>query len=96
MAMQEYADQIQSQVSLVKIAAGYISLTESRRIFKGPCPFHKDLTNSLMISPEKNQFKCFGCGVDGGPLEFVMRIKGITLQEAVISLSQDLIITKSA
>jgi DNA primase len=56
---------------LVTLAANYITLKESRRTFRGNCPFHQDKTGSLMISPEKNIFKCFGCGKEGGPDEFI-------------------------
>jgi DNA primase len=87
MSTEQLVTLIQTHANLVQIASAYIPLRESRRIFKGPCPFHSDQTNSLMISPEKNQFKCFGCGIDGGPLEFVMKVKGITLQEALTSLA---------
>jgi hypothetical protein len=56
---------------LVTLAAHYITLRESRRNFRGNCPFHQDTTGSFMISPEKNIFKCFGCGKEGGPAEFI-------------------------
>jgi DNA primase len=46
-------------------------LEPSRKILKGNCPFHKDNMISFMVSPEKNTFKCFGCGVEGGPAEFL-------------------------
>jgi DNA primase len=36
-----------------------------------------------MVSPDKNIFKCFGCGKEGGPVEFLMDIEGIKLEEAV-------------
>lgn len=63
---------------LVKLAAGYIELKESRRAFRGKCPFHNDPGESLMISPEKNMFKCFGCGKEGGLSEFRLAIAHIT------------------
>lgn len=81
---------IQTHADLLQIASAYIQLTESRRIFKGPCPFHADKSNSLMISPERNHFKCFGCGKDGGPLEFIMEVKGISLQEAITKLASEM------
>jgi DNA primase len=60
---------------LVKLAATYITLTEGRRSFRGKCPFHADTAESLLISPEKNIFKCFGCGIEGGPAEFMKAIE---------------------
>jgi DNA primase len=55
---------------LVTLAASYIPLTASRRSYRGKCPFHDDAGESLLISPDKNIFKCFGCGKEGGPAEF--------------------------
>lgn len=55
---------------LIILAADHIRLTESRRGYRGKCPFHNDAAESLLISPEKNIFKCFGCGLEGGPAEF--------------------------
>ena len=60
---------------LVKLATVYISLKESRRTLRGRCPFHRDAGESLMISPEKNIFKCFGCGKEGGPAEFKLAME---------------------
>jgi len=55
---------------LVQFASKYILLTETRRGFRGKCPFHADLAESLLILPEKAIFKCFGCGKDSGAPEF--------------------------
>jgi DNA primase len=65
---------IKQHPDLVKLAANYIDLKESRRSFRGKCPFHEDAGESLLISPEKNIFKCFGCGMEGGPAEFITAI----------------------
>jgi DNA primase len=71
------------QVDLVRIVSKYVLLEESRRNLKGRCPFHKDQATSLMVSPEKNIFQCFGCGKGGGPVEFVMAIEHKTREEAI-------------
>ena len=42
---------------------------------KGPCPFHPGQSGSFMVSPEKNLFKCCGCGKEGGPAEFRLWIE---------------------
>ncbi|MDP9076461.1 MAG: CHC2 zinc finger domain-containing protein [Bacteroidota bacterium] len=60
---------------LVKIVSKHITLREGRKTLKGNCPFHPDQSDSFMVSPEKNLFKCFGCGKEGGPVEFVMWIE---------------------
>jgi DNA primase len=55
---------------LVYLVGTYISLTETRRGFRGKCPFHAEVAESLLISAEKSFFKCFVCGMEGGPEEF--------------------------
>lgn len=64
--------------NLTQLAAGHITLKESRRTLRGKCPFHPDAGESLMILPEKNIFKCFGCGKEGGPAEFKLAIEQLT------------------
>jgi DNA primase len=58
-------------LKIVSVVSTYITLEPSRKLLKGNCPFHKDNMNSFMVSPEKNSFKCFSCGVEGGPNEFL-------------------------
>jgi DNA primase len=71
---------------LVSIASKYILLVESRKNLKGRCPFHADQGTSFMLSPEKNIFKCFGCGKDGGPIEFIMYMEGKSREEVIEQL----------
>lgn len=79
-----------AQTDLVKIIMHYLPLTEGRRQLKGKCPFHADPALSLMVSPEKNIFKCFGCGKEGGPIEFVMYRENKTRTEAVQHLARNM------
>lgn len=79
---------LSTQVDLVKIVSRYILLEQSRRNLKGRCPFHKDLATSLMVSPEKNQFQCFGCGKGGGAVEFVMAIENKSREEAMLIIAK--------
>lgn len=73
-------------LDLVSIVSKYILLAESRKNLKGRCPFHPDQGTSFMLSPEKNIFKCFGCGKDGGPIEFIMYMENKTREEAIEQL----------
>jgi len=61
---------------LVTIISKHVVLFQGRKALKGPCPFQPDLSDSFMVSPEKNLFKCFGCGKEGGPAEFELWIAG--------------------
>jgi len=49
----------------------------------GRCPFHEDDTASLVITPAKNLWHCFGCGIGGGPIDWVMKRQNISFRHAV-------------
>ncbi|SFT22729.1 CHC2 zinc finger domain-containing protein [Mucilaginibacter polytrichastri] len=77
----------QVQLDIVTVVSSYLTLQNSHRALKGVCPFHDDQGLSLRISPQNNIFRCFGCGKDGGPIEFVMEIEKKSYQEALSILS---------
>lgn len=75
------------KLNLAEIVSKHVLLQQSRKALKGKCPFHKDETTSLLVIPHSNIFKCFGCGVEGGPVEFLMGIKGKSRAEIVAELA---------
>ena len=87
MPFKELATRIQQEADLVQIITMYLPLREGRKALKGNCPFHADHSASFMVSREKNIFKCFGCGKDGGHIEFVMELEGRSYQDTVIGLA---------
>ena len=54
------------------------------------CPFHADDTASLVVTPTKNLWHCFGCGAGGGPIDWVMRMQGVSFRHAVELLREGL------
>lgn len=52
------------------------------------CPFHQERTPSFAVSSERGLFHCFGCGVSGDVIGFVMRYDGVSFPEAVRKLSE--------
>ena len=67
-------ERLKSEVSVARlIEAGGVTLTKRGHDLVGACPFHKDDTPSLTITPDKNLFHCFGCGIGGGPRDWGMR-----------------------
>jgi DNA primase catalytic core len=56
------------------------------RDLAGRCPFHAEKTASFIVTPAKNLFHCLGCDAGGGPIDFVMKIEGITFRAAVDKL----------
>ncbi|MBE9583387.1 hypothetical protein IM792_02915 [Mucilaginibacter sp. JRF] len=87
MPSEELIAQIESKIDLAVLVSKYLPLQESRRALKGSCPFHEDSGLSLMVLPDKNAFKCFGCGKEGGPIAFLSMIENKTYQETVATLS---------
>jgi len=65
------------QNEFVQLIATHVRLHEGRKILKGNCPFHNDTASSFMVYPSKEIFKCFGCGLEGGAIEFAKAIKAI-------------------
>lgn len=54
----------------------WVALKKSNNNLKGLCPFHDEKTGSFTVSPAEKLYKCFGCGVGGGPVQFLHQIKG--------------------
>lgn len=86
-------DQIQrlkEEVAVQRLvqAAG-VELKKSGKDLTGQCPFHADDTASLVVTPAKNLWHCFGCQVGGGPIDWVMKLKGVSFRHAVELLKDD-------
>lgn len=87
---QETIDYISQQADIVEIISEYLPLTRSGRNYKALCPFHEEKTPSFIVSPEKQIFHCFGCGVGGNVFTFVMKWERISFPEAVKVVAQKL------
>ncbi len=77
-------ERLKAEVSLERLveSAG-VKLTKRGADRVGCCPFHEDDTPSLVITPAKNLYHCFGCGAAGGPIDWVMRRQGVSFRHAV-------------
>lgn len=80
----EYATQ---QVSIADVASYFLSIETFRRNI--PCPFHEDKSPSFKIYEKSNRFVCFGCGVRGSPIDFVMKYQNCSFKEAVQIISNN-------
>ena len=54
------------------------------------CPFHGEKTASLVITPDKNLFNCFGCGASGSVIDWIMKTQGVSFRHAVELLKNDI------
>lgn len=78
----EYAT---TQVRIEDVVPQFIDMPNIRRNIK--CPFHADKSPSFKIYPKSNKFICFGCGVRGSPIDFIMKLKGYDFKEAIAFLN---------
>jgi DNA primase catalytic core len=77
-------ERLKKEVSVERLVeAADIVLKKSGRDLVGCCPFHADDTASLVVTPAKNLWHCFGCGAAGGPIDWVMKQNGVSFRHAV-------------
>ncbi len=84
----EIIDEVRQNTDIVDIISQYVHLKRSGRNFFGLCPFHNEKSPSFSVSPDKQIFHCFGCGVGGNVYTFLTKIEGITFKEAVEQLAE--------
>ena len=83
----ELIDEIRNKNDIVDVISQYVTLKRSGRNFFGLCPFHKEKSPSYSVSPDKQIFHCFGCGVGGNVFHFLQKIENISFLEALESLA---------
>jgi DNA primase catalytic core len=71
------------------VEASGVELKKGGKDLLGRCPFHEDATASLVVTPGKNLWHCFGCGVGGGPIDWVMKRQAVSFRHAVELLRAD-------
>ena len=84
----EILDDVKSSNDIVDVISQYVSLKRSGRNYFGLCPFHNEKSPSFSVSPDKQIFHCFGCGVGGNVISFISKIEGIGFKEAIEVLAE--------
>ncbi|WQT51201.1 DNA primase [Helicobacter pylori] len=74
---------LKERIQIMEVLERYIDLFKVGSSFKACCPFHDERSASFMVSPEKNIYHCFGCGVSGDALKFLQEYKKLSFVEAV-------------
>ncbi|MDF2723483.1 MAG: primase [Paenibacillus sp.] len=74
---------------IVEVIGRYVQLSKQGRNMKGLCPFHSEKSPSFNVNPEKQIYKCFGCGVGGHVIRFLQEIEGYSFGEAVRQLAEE-------
>ena len=84
---QEIIDEVRTRNDIVPVISQYVKLKKRGGSYFGCCPFHNEKTPSFSVSPSRQPYHCFGCGVGGNVISFVMEYENQTFPEAVRTLA---------
>ena len=77
-----------ARVDIVEVVGRHVQLKKAGTVHKGLCPFHGEKTPSFTVSPTRQTYHCFGCGVHGNAVGFLMEHVGLGFVDAVRELAQ--------
>ncbi len=81
-------DELRRELDIVDVVSDYINLERVGTNFRANCPFHPDKTPSFYVSPSRQIFKCFGCGVGGDAIKFVSLYENVSYIQAAKELAK--------
>lgn len=84
----EIINDVKSNNDIVDVISKYVVLKKSGRNYFGLCPFHSEKSPSFSVSPDKQVFHCFGCGIGGDVIRFITKIDNISFYEAINVLAE--------
>jgi len=84
---QHFIDQLLNRIDIVDLIDGYVPLKKAGANYKANCPFHGEKTPSFTVSPTKQFYHCFGCGVNGTAISFLMEYDHMEFREAIEKLA---------
>jgi len=84
----ETIEEVKQANDIVEVISQYVHLKRSGRNYFGLCPFHNEKSPSFSVSPDKQIFHCFGCGMGGNVISFISKIDGIGFKEAIEVLAE--------
>lgn len=87
MITQDSIEALKARLDIVDIVGSYIELKRAGSSFKAPCPFHDEKSPSFVVNPTRQSYHCFGCGVHGDSIKFVMEYEKLNYPEAIEKLA---------
>ena len=79
----EIIEEIKNRNDILDVVSQYVTLKRSGRNYMGLCPFHREDTPSFSVSPDRQIFHCFGCGVGGNSITFISKIENLSFKETI-------------
>jgi DNA primase len=86
----DIVQEIKLRTDLVELISAYVPLKRAGGSYKGLCPFHQEKTPSFTVNPERQLFKCWGCGAGGDCFKFLELKEGLSFREAGEMLARKL------
>lgn len=83
MIQKETIDKIVSQIQITEVIGEFVQLKKRGTNYLGLCPFHNEKSPSFTVSPNKEIYKCFGCGKSGNTISFLMEHEKINYTDAI-------------
>jgi DNA primase len=84
---QTFIDDLLARTDIVGIIEPFITLKKTGANYVACCPFHQEKTPSFTVSPSKQIYHCFGCGVGGNAISFLMEYEHLDFMDAVKTLA---------
>ncbi|HEY2916041.1 MAG TPA: DNA primase [Candidatus Limnocylindrales bacterium] len=81
------AAEVKSRLNVVDVIGETVQLRKAGTTYKGLCPFHGEKTPSFTVTPSRESWKCFGCGLGGDVFSFVMQRDSVTFPDALRTLA---------
>lgn len=88
MIPRDVIEHIFSAAKIEEVVSDYVTLRKRGANLIGLCPFHNEKTGSFTVSPSKGIYKCFGCGVSGNAVGFVMAMEQCSFADAIKQLGK--------
>ena len=93
MIPQDFIQQLLSRVDIVEVIDRHVKLKKAGQNYSACCPFHAEKTPSFSVSPSKQFYHCFGCGVHGTAISFLMEYNGMAFRDAIRELAESISMT---
>ena len=84
----QFLDELVARTDIVDLVSESVRLTKKGNSYWGCCPFHSEKTPSFHVVPDRQMYKCFGCGKGGGVINYVMELENLPFRDAVEVLAK--------